>query len=129
VVPVGRSTLGRLFNVLGATIDSYVGLDELPIYSDYPLSLDQYNTESTSDTLIKVQFTCASAFSKEIELHAQDDLRSPHLFQELLTFFSSYLSKPTGDSAHTTQLERLGLVCIMGIGSEIIKARNSLLDI
>merc|ERR1712190_363131 len=35
VVPVGRSTLGRLFSVLGSTIDAYVGIDELPIYSDY----------------------------------------------------------------------------------------------
>merc|ERR1711897_37839 len=42
VVPVGRSTLGRLFNVLGATIDAYVGIDELPVYSDYPASFDQY---------------------------------------------------------------------------------------
>merc|ERR1711972_1295351 len=41
VVPVGRSTLGRLFNVLGATIDSYIGIDELHIYSDYPARFDQ----------------------------------------------------------------------------------------
>merc|ERR1711953_821328 len=33
VVPVGRSTLGRLFNVLGSTIDEYSELDELPIYA------------------------------------------------------------------------------------------------
>merc|ERR1711933_252064 len=38
VVPVGRSTLGRIFNVLGATIDAYIGIDELPIYSDNPSS-------------------------------------------------------------------------------------------
>merc|ERR1712113_1064342 len=42
VVPVGRSTLGRLFNVLGATIDAYVGIDELPIYSDYPVCFDHF---------------------------------------------------------------------------------------
>merc|ERR1712039_430601 len=40
VVPVGRSTLGRLFSVLGATIDAYIGIDELPIYSDYPVRFD-----------------------------------------------------------------------------------------
>jgi len=39
VVPVGRSTLGRLFNVLGATIDAYMGLDELPAYAEYPSRL------------------------------------------------------------------------------------------
>merc|ERR1712066_449718 len=33
VVPVGRSTLGRLFNVLGSTIDSYLELDELPVFA------------------------------------------------------------------------------------------------
>merc|ERR1712174_138291 len=43
VVPVGRSTLGRLFNVLGSTIDAYVGIDELPPYADYPLSFVQCN--------------------------------------------------------------------------------------
>merc|ERR1712187_988587 len=38
VVTVGRSTLGRIFNVLGSTIDAYIDRDELPIYSDYPVS-------------------------------------------------------------------------------------------
>jgi hypothetical protein len=33
VVPVGRSTLGRLFNVLGSAIDAFSELDELPIYA------------------------------------------------------------------------------------------------
>merc|ERR1712187_629393 len=33
VVPVGRSTLGRLFNVLGSTIDSYLELDELLVFA------------------------------------------------------------------------------------------------
>merc|ERR1712157_666726 len=49
VVPVGRSTLGRLFNVLGATIDAFNGIDELPIYSEYPVSFDQHENQ-------KVQF-------------------------------------------------------------------------
>merc|ERR1711972_986771 len=58
VVPVGRSTLGRLFNVLGATIDAYVGIDELPTYSDYPVSFDQYEYKKDSFTHLnqKVQF-------------------------------------------------------------------------
>merc|ERR1712174_170810 len=55
VVPVGRSTLGRLFNVLGATIDAYVGIDELPIYSDYAVSFDQYEVDSKDYNLQKVQ--------------------------------------------------------------------------
>jgi hypothetical protein len=33
VVPVGRCTLGRLFNVLGSSIDSFLDLDELPEFS------------------------------------------------------------------------------------------------
>merc|ERR1712187_712967 len=56
VVPVGRSTLGRLFNVLGATIDAYNGIDELPIYSDYPVSFDQYEGETSTHINQKVQF-------------------------------------------------------------------------
>merc|ERR1712187_31207 len=55
VVPVGRSTLGRLFNVLGATIDAYVEIDELPIYADYPVSFDQHKVNATSQTLQRVQ--------------------------------------------------------------------------
>merc|ERR1712048_1177714 len=55
VVPVGRSTLGRLFNVLGAAIDAYVGIDELPIYSDYPVSFDQYGAEASLRILQRVQ--------------------------------------------------------------------------
>merc|ERR1712060_880929 len=58
VVPVGRSTLGRLFNVLGATIDAYVGIDELPIYSDYKLSFDQCEVEHATYELQRVQFRC-----------------------------------------------------------------------
>merc|ERR1711933_695227 len=57
VVPVGRSTLGRLFNVLGATIDAYVGIDELPIYSDYIVSFDQYEAERTTNSFQRVQFS------------------------------------------------------------------------
>merc|ERR1712176_343897 len=56
VVPVGRSTLGRLFNVLGATIDAYSGIDELPTHSDYPVSFDQYGEHGTTHTTQKVQF-------------------------------------------------------------------------
>merc|ERR1711970_667868 len=56
VVPVGRSTLGRLFNVLGATIDAYVGIDELPIYSDYPVSFDQYEVEHMTNSFQRVGF-------------------------------------------------------------------------
>merc|ERR1712187_574609 len=56
VVPVGRSTLGRLFNVLGATIDAYKGIDELPTYSDSPVNFDQYKAEHSTHVNQKVQF-------------------------------------------------------------------------
>merc|ERR1712174_181763 len=64
LVPVGRSTLGRLFNVLGATIDAYVGIDELPIYSDYGSSFEQYGAEAKTGELQKVQFGCLGDHKK-----------------------------------------------------------------
>merc|ERR1711933_674303 len=57
VVPVGRSTLGRLFNVLGATIDAYVGMDELPIYSDYLVNFDQCEQKNGKCPLQRVSLS------------------------------------------------------------------------
>merc|ERR1712060_590515 len=73
VVPVGRSTLGRLFNVLGATIDAYVGIDELPIYSDYAVSFDQYEVDSKDYNLQKVQLRCMEPHVKLIEIRTEVD--------------------------------------------------------
>merc|ERR1712203_148619 len=58
VVPVGRSTLGRLFSVLGATIDAYVGIEELPLYPDYIPHFDQCEVEASSTELHRVQSRC-----------------------------------------------------------------------
>merc|ERR1712203_1041974 len=48
VVLIKRSTLGRLFSVLGATIDVYIRIDELPLYSNYILHFDQCKVEILS---------------------------------------------------------------------------------
>merc|ERR1712060_33501 len=71
VVPVGRSTLGRLFNVLGATIDAYVGIDELPIYSDYPVRFDQYTSSSTGTQSQRVEFSRADEVVRTIHIHTE----------------------------------------------------------
>merc|ERR1712066_173811 len=74
LVPVGRSTLGRLFNVLGATIDAYVGIDALPIYSDYGSSFDQYGAEPKIGELQKVQFGCFGVPQKVIEIRTYESM-------------------------------------------------------
>merc|ERR1712060_921159 len=73
VVPVGRSTLGRLFSVLGAAIDAYVGIDELPLYSDYILHFDQCEVEASSTELHRVQSRCAKE-EKIIKIHTEEAL-------------------------------------------------------
>merc|ERR1712014_248497 len=62
VVPVGRSTLGRLFNVLGATIDAYSGIDELPIYSERQVSFNQYESEHSTQEKQKLEFSSHNSF-------------------------------------------------------------------
>merc|ERR1712187_765300 len=75
VVPVGRSTLGRLFSVLGATIDAYVGIDELPLYSDYILHFDQCEVEASSAELHRVQYRCGEEDSI-IKIRTEEELRT-----------------------------------------------------
>lgn len=56
-VPVGEKTLGRIFNVLGETVDGgkKIQTDELwPIYRDAPLLEDQKTTPEVFETGIKV---------------------------------------------------------------------------
>merc|ERR1711933_581396 len=76
VVPVGRSTLGRLFSVLGATIDAYVGIDELPIYSDYAFKFDQCEAGQTTNTYQRVQFTRDDEDAETIKLWREEELSS-----------------------------------------------------
>merc|ERR1711933_569207 len=136
VVPVGQSTLGRLFNVLGATIDAYNGIDELPIYSDYPVSFDQYEGETSTHINQKVQFKAMGC--KRIKIYDYNSYNENKLREgqqtsdlklkatEIFTILNKYLSQPKeANDTQTIQLESLGLVCIMGIGAEIIKTRES----
>jgi F0F1-type ATP synthase beta subunit len=81
VGPVGRSTLGRLFNVLGATIDAYSGIDELPTYSDYPVSFDQYEKEGSTHMNQKVQFK--SMGSKIIKIYKEEEKKAKKKFNTL----------------------------------------------
>merc|ERR1712187_772 len=80
VVPVGRSTLGRLFNVLGATIDAYVGLDELPIYSDYQVSFDHVEAKHSTPASQRVHFSRVDEHITTIKLCNQEE--SPALYFE-----------------------------------------------
>merc|ERR1712032_633435 len=134
VVPVGRSTLGRLFNVLGATIDAYVGIDELPIYSEEIVHLDQYRTNNPTKTLQRVQFSRETECIKTIKIRTESELKvsdflsvsnGVYLISEILTSLNKSLQQKTAEGKQTRKLESLGLVCIMGIGAEIIKTRES----
>merc|ERR1711972_454594 len=134
VVPVGRSTLGRLFNVLGATIDAYSGIDELPTYSDYPVSFDQYEEQGSTRIIQKLQFKAMG--KKIIKMNDYNsynetnstveqqtsDLRSK--ISDIYITLNRYISQLEESSAQTTQTESLGLVCILGIGAEIIRTRE-----
>merc|ERR1712187_524633 len=131
VVPVGRSTLGRLFNVLGATIDAHGGVDELPTYSDYPVSFDQHEKAGSTDINQKVQFKAMGC--KTIKIYDDNSCNSMGLIEkqqisdlksktrDIFIYFNKYLSQPTEGSPQTIQPESLGLVCILGIGAEIKK--------
>merc|ERR1712014_149103 len=121
-VHVGRSTLGRLFNVLGATIDAYNGIDELPIYSDYPVSFDQYEGETSTHINQKVQFKAMGC--KTIKIYDYNSYNENKLREGQQTSDLKLKAKEANDT-QTIQLESLGLVCIMGIGAEIIKTRES----
>merc|ERR1711972_1284352 len=120
VVPVGRSTLGRLFNVLGATIDAYVGIDELPIYADYPSEFKQY-TSSTGTQYQKVQFSSGSVNIKKLRLHKGQDLSDWSLTQ----YHRQLIKLQSEIFTQTTTQASLGFMCIMGMGAEIIKTRES----
>merc|ERR1711874_471623 len=65
VVPVGRSTLGRLFNVLGANIDAYIGLNELPIYAEGPTNFEEI-CEQTTNNLQRVYHSQVRENKREI---------------------------------------------------------------
>merc|ERR1711920_1130146 len=108
VVPVGRSTLGRLFNVLGATIDSYNGVDELPTYSEYPVSFDQHEKVGPTDINQKVQFKAMGY--KTIKIYDDNLCNSVRLIEkqqisdlklktrDIFIYFNKYLSQLTENS-------------------------------
>merc|ERR1712203_525433 len=73
VVPVKRLTLGRLFSVLGVTIDIHIRIDELPLYSNYILHFDQCKIKILSIEFHRVQ----SRYIKEekiIKIHTEETL-------------------------------------------------------
>jgi len=39
IILINKSTLGRLFNVLKIIIDTYIRIDELPIYIKYKINI------------------------------------------------------------------------------------------
>merc|ERR1712203_1338055 len=132
VVPVGRSTLGRLFSVLGATIDAYVGIDELPLYSDYILHFDQCEVETSSTELHRVQSRCAKE-EKIIKIRTEETLCATeflssskfiHTSLRNFTYLKEVILQQKTETAQLKELGSLGFLNIMGIGSEIIKTRE-----
>merc|ERR1712203_312001 len=133
VVPVGRSTLGRLFSVLGATIDAYVGIDELPLYSDYILHFDQCEVEASSTELHRVQSRCAKE-EKIIKIRTEEALCATeflssskfiHTSLRNFTYLKEVILQQKTKIAQLKELGSLGFLNIMGVGSEIIKTRES----
>merc|ERR1711972_862017 len=134
VVPINRSTLGRLFNVLGATIDTYSGLDELQQYADYAVSFNQEEENSKSQIVQKVQMVKTRELRRTIKING-DSIVTPEYLRTLIqlvfdvfTTLSAFLKNLSHQEENLTQqikLESLGFVCITGLAGEIIKTRDS----
>merc|ERR1711972_821239 len=134
VVPVGRSTLGRLFNVLEATIDAYSGLDELQQYADYAVSFNQEEENSKLQIVQKVQMVKTRELRRTMKING-DSIVTPGYLKTLiqsvfdvftaLSAFSKNLSHQEENLTQQIKLESLGFVCIMGLAGEIIKTRDS----
>merc|ERR1712176_1667048 len=114
VVPVGRSTLGRLFNVLGATIDAYMGLDELPAYAEYPSSLEERKTgvnktitfqelNVTGENNLLQERLPKIKIRTEEELQASESVSASKLFHIISEIFTSLNSNLTKQTKATTQ--------------------------
>merc|ERR1711972_1140038 len=86
VVPVGISTLGRLFNVLGATIDAYSGLDELQQYAEYAVSFNQEEENSKSQIVQKVQMVKTRELRRTIKLNG-DSIKTQEYSKILIHSF------------------------------------------
>merc|ERR1711972_148074 len=82
----GRPTLGRLFSVLGATIDAYVGTEE----------------ELSASSIL-------------------DSYKITRLVSDVFTTLSKNLFDPRTKISQLGQLESLGFVLMLGVGSEIVK--------
>merc|ERR1712060_592603 len=121
VVPVGRSTLGRLFNVLGATIDAYMGIDELPTYSERQVSFNQYEAEHTTHIKHKIELNSSEDFINIIKICTEEEKEQTQQKNKKWRD----LIKKMSTLAQTIKIETIGLIGIMGVGSEIIKTRGS----
>merc|ERR1712060_1037436 len=73
VALIKRSTLGRLFSVLGATIDIHIRIDELPLYSNYILHFDQCEIKILSIEFHQVQSKCVKE-EKIIKIRTEETL-------------------------------------------------------
>merc|ERR1711933_164279 len=119
LVPVGRSTLGKLFNVLSIIIDIYIRIDELPIYLERQVSFNQYESEHSTQEKQKLEFSSHNNFSNTIKIHTEAELQSLD--------FSSYnalghLISRLRSVTQNIRLESLGMLTIMGLG--IIKTNE-----
>merc|ERR1711972_804921 len=131
VVPVGRSTLGRLFNVLGATIDAYMGIDELPIYAEYKASMRELSPISQIGSFER-DSTAPQRHCANIKICTEEALTSrrkishtkiAHIMKYLgkqFTYLKSNITEQTKSTAQKIQMEGIGLSCIMGMAAEII---------
>lgn len=87
-VPVGKKVLGRIFNVLGDTIDNKEQLDEglrWPIFRDPPLLVDQKIAYETQETGIKVvDLICPFLKGSKIGLFGGAGVGKTIIVQELI---------------------------------------------
>merc|ERR1712039_1084647 len=132
VVPVGGSTLGRIFNVLGATIDAYIGIDELPIYSDNPSSFVENESAHAIEKEQQVNGNISPTSNKDYSkvktiknFNLTQNLTSLHYFMQILTQLNSnYYYCPSNHSS--TSLEPISVPTIK---SSIFSSLTSLLII
>lgn len=87
-VPVGEATLGRIFNVLGATIDDkppLVDTDKHPIFRDSPAFVEQKIKDEVQETGIKViDILCPYIKGSKIGLFGGAGVGKTIIVQELI---------------------------------------------
>merc|ERR1712157_235959 len=99
-----------------------MGIDELPIYSERQASFNQYKEEHTTHIKHKIELNTSEGFINIIKICTEEDTKeqTQHNNKKWRD-----LIKKMGTLTQTIKIETIGLIGIMGVGSEIIKTRGS----